>query len=75
MSGIERRMAGKVEIKKLPTYENKAGAFFEELKDFLRKSRAKDAAKLLKTLNKVEIHQIKETPERLAFVGHLKKRS
>ena len=73
MSGVMRAMAGKVEIKKIPVPEDKAAAFLEELKDFLRKSKSQKAPKLLKTLQKVQVSQTKDTPERTAFVGHLKK--
>ncbi len=73
MSGVMRAMAGKVEIKKIPVPEDKAAAFLKELREFLRKSRSPKASKLLKTLEKVQVSQTKDTPERTAFVGHLKK--
>lgn len=75
MSGVERAIAGKVVVPKFPKTGGKAEAFFEELKAFLRKSRAKEAARLLKTLERVSVGQTQDTPDRVAFVGYLKKHS
>jgi len=75
VSGIERAIAGKVVVPHLTQPGDNAAAFFEELKAFLHKSRAKEAARLLKTLDRVTIGQTQNTADRIAFVGHFKKRS